>query len=343
LNNGLTTIQRCTIFFFLALFCTCTGREERNVQRSFYYWKTVFSLSPKEQQTLQQLSVHQLYVKFFDVAWNSENSTPQPAAKSIFQQKPPAGIVITPVVFITQEPLQKSGPAQLDTLAVNISKLLSSLSSNNQLQLSGEVQIDCDWTATTRENYFRLLARIKKQPFFQHQTLSATIRLHQLKFLSQAGVPPVDKGLLMCYNMGNLRHPQTKNSIIEEAELKKYTGNLDSYPLPLDVAFPIFDWYLLFEENQYKGLLHDFSPGEEEAEKERIVFTKDTVINGYSFKAGQWLRHEKSDADVVKKCAELVSKKLKAQKLTVILYHLDQRNLTKYSLHELESFYNCLR
>jgi hypothetical protein len=343
LINGLAFIQRCTFFFFLALFCTCRDGEKRNVQRSFYYWKTVFSLSPKEQQTLQQLSVHRLHVKFFDVEWNRESGTPQPAAKSIVQQKPPANISITPVVFITQEPLQKSSPAQLDTLAVNISGLLSSFAANHQWPLSGEVQIDCDWTANTKENYFRLLEKIKKQPFFQQKTISATIRLHQLKFLSQAGVPPVDRGLLMCYNMGNLRLPQTGNSIIEEKELKKYISNMDSYPLPLDVAFPIFDWYILFDGNTYKGLVRDFSPGTEDAKKERIVFTNDTTINGYSFKAGQWLRHERSDADVVKNCAELVGKKLKAQKLTVILYHLDQRNLTKYSLHELESFYNRLR
>jgi hypothetical protein len=143
--------------------------------------------------------------------------------------------------------------------------------------------------------------------------------------------------------MGNLRHPQTKNSIIDEAELKKYISNLDNYSLPLDVALPIFDWYILFEEARYKGLVRELSMPEVAEEQKGIVFRADTIINGYAFKQGQWLRHERSDAAVVRKCGEWVSKKLKQQKLTVILYHLDSANLSNYSAHELETFYNSLR
>ena len=312
------------------------------MQRSFYYWKTVFTLSPKEKETLQQHGVQNLYVKFFDVDWNEAKQSAEPVAKSIFQQKP-SGFAVTPVVFITQEPLQKLDSTGLATLAQNIASLLSSMQANDSLALSTEVQLDCDWTANTKTQYFFLLNELKKQPFFQAKTISATIRLHQLKFISQNGVPPVDKGLLMCYNMGNLRHPQTKNSIIEEAELKKYINNLEKYPLPLDIALPIFDWYILFEGEQYKGLVRDFQPGEKDAGKSRVEFLKDTVINGYSFKAGQWLRHETSDAEVVQACAKRISKKLGSKEVTVILYQLDEKHLFKYSQHELENFYSSFR
>jgi hypothetical protein len=205
------------------------------------------------------------------------------------------------------------------------------------------VQLDCDWTAKTKNAYFYLINELKRQPFFRNKIVSATIRLHQLKFLTQSGLPPVDKGLLMCYNMGNLRKPETKNSIIEEEELEKYINNLENYPLPVDIALPIFDWYLLFEGEQYKGIIRDFNPGPALAKKQRINFDSDTSINGYQFKAGQWLRHETSEADVVKACAQRISKKLKAKELTVILYHLDQTNLSKYNQNELESFYNSFR
>ncbi len=335
-------MQRCTICFFLFLLCQCSQREERNVQRSFYYWKTVFRLSPAERQTLQQLSVKQLYVKFFDVEWNRETAAPQPAAKSIFRQPPPPGTTITPVVFITQEPLAQP-KGQLPALAANIASLLSTMAAGNHLPLSTEVQIDCDWTTATRDNYFYLLKMLKQQPFFKGKTLSVTLRLHQVKFLPQAGTPPADKGLLMCYNMGNLRQPQTANSIIDEAELKKYIGHLQDYPLPLDVALPIFDWFLLFEGDEYKGLVRDFTILRKAEKNNRIVFQSDTVINGYSFKKGQWVRHERSDAATVKKSAALLSRRLKQNKLTVILYHLDQQILANYTLHELESIYNSLR
>ena len=204
------------------------------------------------------------------------------------------------------------------------------------------MQIDCDWTAKTKDAYFAFLNALKKQAFFQAKTLSVTIRLHQVKFRSQNGIPPADRGLLMCYNMGNLRHPETKNSIIEETELKKYIRDLDSYALPLDVALPIFDWYILFEGDRYKGLVREFSPPEELAGQDRIRFTSDTILNGYSFHKDQWLRHERSDADVVKKCAELIGEKLKPGKRSVILYHLDQNTIANYTLHELESFFDSL-
>jgi hypothetical protein len=313
------------------------------VQRSFYYWKTVFRLSPKEKETLRQLSVQKLYVRLFDVDWDEATHAAKPVAKSIFKESPPKNVFITPVVFITQAPLQRLNKNGLDSLSANVASLLSTLAHTNGLQLANEVQIDCDWTATTKDAYFSFIHQLKQQPFFQHKILSATIRLHQLKFISQNGVPPVDKGLLMCYNMGNLRYPQTKNSIIEEDELKKYVNNLNAYPLPLDVALPVFDWYVLFDGNGYKGLLRDFQLSNEDGKKQRIEFAADTVINGYAFKSGQWLRHERSEAEVVKKCAALISRKLKAKELTVILYHLDEENLTKYNLHELESFYNGFR
>jgi DNA-binding TFAR19-related protein (PDSD5 family) len=341
LAHCLKFLERCT--FLLLLFCSCNEREERNVQHSFYYWKTVFNLTPKEQETLKQQGIQNLYVKFFDVDWNESTQSAEPVAKSVFDQKQPSGVSITPVVFITQEPLQKQDTSALATLAANISNLLSSIASNNGLNLSAEVQLDCDWTAKTKDAYFYLINQLKKQPFFQKKTVSATIRLHQLKFVTQNGVPPVDKGLLMCYNMGNLRHPQTENSIIDEDELKKYINNLEKYSLPLHVALPVFDWYVLFEANTYKGLLRDFTIDGIKETKGRIDFDRDTVINGYSFKTGQWLRHERSDAAIVKKCAERISRKLKSKELTVILYHLDSRHLSKYNQNELESFYNSFR
>lgn len=343
LNHRFLFLKRCSFYFFILLCCSCnTKRGERNVQRSFYYWKTVFDLKPTELATLNNLQVQNLYVKFFDVDWDANNRTAVPVAKSIFNQVS-ANFKITPVIFITQKPLQQLNKQGLDSLAVNIDHLLTSITLNNQLPVSSEVQLDCDWTSTTRKNYFYLIDQLKTKSFFKQKIISATIRLHQLKFLSQNGVPPVAKGLLMCYNMGNLRYPQSKNSIIDENELVKYINHLETYPLPVDVALPIFDWWILFEGQQYKGLIRDFQPGGEWQHKARIQFSSDTSVNGHSFKKGQWLRHETSQADVIKNCAEAVSKKIKASKLTVILYHLDQNNLSKYSQNELESFFDSFR
>ncbi len=57
-----------------------------------------------------------------------------------------------------------------------------------------EIQIDCDWTERTRNAYFQLLTALKREPFLQGKILSATIRLHQVKYVQRSGIPPADRG-----------------------------------------------------------------------------------------------------------------------------------------------------
>jgi hypothetical protein len=330
--------KRCIFIFFLFPLKGCIQKEDLKVQRSFYFWKSVFRLSQKERNILEDLSVKQLYIKFFDLSWDPEKKAARPIAKLQVRDLPPPGIFITPVVFITNESLSQTGPLHTDSLATDISRLIESMSSS--LPLSGEIQIDCDWTSGTRETYFSLLSKLKQLPFFKGKTLSATIRLHQLKFISQSGIPPVDKGLVMCYNMGNLRHPQTKNSIIESEELKKYIRNLNHYPLRVDIALPAFDWFVKFRGNHFAGLIHGFNLPDSFRKTERTLFERDTMINGMFFKKGDWLRYEASDIDVIRACIYLIRQKLKKEELNVILYHLDETNLNRYSTYELETIYS---
>jgi len=56
-------------------------------------------------------------------------------------------------------------------------------------------------------------------------------------------VPPVDKGILMYYNMGELNGDMRQaNSIYNEKDAEKYIPALRKYPLTLDVALPVFSW-----------------------------------------------------------------------------------------------------
>jgi hypothetical protein len=329
-------------FYLIALFllANCKQKHERKVHPSFYYWKTIFLLSEKEVTTLSHFSIQNLYVKFFDVEWNEGNKNPAPVAIIKFKQPPPKNLLITPVVFITNEVINNTSNAKINELASNLVKLLSGIALNNKLNLSREVQIDCDWTASSKEKYFALLKAIKQNAFVEGKILSATIRLHQLKFISLNGIPPVDKALLMCYNMGNLKHPETKNSIIEVEELKKYINALEHYSLPLDIALPLFNWYVWFRGMEYKGLIHNFP---NERKEQRIVFKKDTTTAGYNFKEGDWLRYETSKTKDVTETAKLLSRKLNNEELNVILYHLDENNLNNYKEHELEDMFNSLR
>ena len=208
----------------------CKQKPLVTVDRGFYCWKTTLQLTTSEAAALQQLEVKKLYVKFFDVEWNEEQSSAQPVAKlsidsASLQQLKEQQIQILPVVFITNEALTKLDTIAGNELAIKIMKLLSEMLEKNQLNQVPEFQLDCDWTVSTKDTYFSLVNTVKqllhedKKTFADTAILSATIRLHQVKYSSKSGIPPVDRGLLMCYNMGNLKNPATNNSILETDEI----------------------------------------------------------------------------------------------------------------------------
>lgn len=337
------------VLFFIANCSLISCRERhphRNIERSFYYWKSIFKLTDYEKKRLDSLQVKTIYLKIFDVDWNKEMNQPIPKAQiriidsSYLQINK---IKIIPVIFITNECIQKLEATQVDKLAGKIEMLVKNIQLNSFLgQQINELQIDCDWSEATKEKYFYLLTTLKK---FGFANLSATIRLHQIKFVATTGVPPVNKGLLMCYNMGNLKDLTTKNSIIESEELKKYTSNLGAYPLPLDVGFPLFDWYVLVRKNKYSGLVKSIDTNNPLLSKigpNQFIFLKDTVINAIEFKKNDLLRKEISSNNEVLSAATFISSKLKNTTLSVVLFHLDSVTLKKHSTYELENIYNSM-
>ncbi len=318
----------------------------RQIEPSFYYWKSVLNLTAFEKQKLDSLRVKTIYLKFFDVDWDEAMRKPVPVAKlQAARDELQGGITIIPVVFITNECIQKIDTSQAKQLAANIYSLILEIKQSIGIDSISEIQIDCDWTEATKDKYFQLLKHFKLQT--PQSRLSCTIRLHQIKFLSKTGVPPVDRGLLMCYNMGNLKNPATTNSILETAELKKYTGNLSRYPLPLDVAFPLFNWKVLYRNNMYSGLIQGlpdifFANSFCSKNGNHYQVLKDTLLHGYDLKKGDLLRDEQSEIEEVLTAAGEIRRHLKNTPLRVSLYHLDSVILSKYSTHELESIYNSL-
>src|SRR6185295_19004173 len=117
-----------------------------------------------------------------------------------------------------------------------------------------EIQIECDWNASTRESYFLLLRTIRAQ-LHAGKILSGTIRLHQIKYRAQTGVPPLDRGVLMFYGMGDPASPGEKNSILDLDTARKYTAYLKNYPLFLDAALPVYQWGILFHEDHFRGII----------------------------------------------------------------------------------------
>jgi hypothetical protein len=152
----------------------------------------------------------------------------------------------------------------------------------------------------------------------------------------------------MAYNMGNLKDPSTANSILDTKELKKYTGSLSSYTLPLDAALPLFEWNVLFRNDQYAGLAefagNSFlsSSNISKISGNRYLVIRDTVVNGYSFLKDDVLRHEESNYEEILAAEKILSENLSGSGHRLSLFHLDSLILKKYTSHELEDIFNGL-
>lgn len=217
--------------FMLITLASCTKDKKRDV--NFYYWRTRFDLSASEKQAIDKLQAKTLYIRYFDLDVIEKHI--QPVEPILFVSKPDS-IQIVPVVYIRNKVFLEKNMA-LDTLADKTLQLIKSINSKAGISTS-EIQLDCDWSPKTRSNYFSFVKKIKEKSGL---TVSSTIRLHQIKYASSTGIPPMDYGVLMYYNMGKIA-ADNSNSIYDRKIALKYLSELSSYPTKLKVALPIFSW-----------------------------------------------------------------------------------------------------
>lgn len=336
---------RTILLWSLLPLCMACSRP-REVHRAFYFWKQQYALSPPEKTALQDLHVSRLYVKCFDVAWNEINRTAVPVAIADFKEPFPDSLEIIPVVFLMNEIWQQKDTGWAQLMAERTASLLEKQCAQIPPRQIKEIQLDCDWTRTSRDRYFSFLQQLRRQPFFANRQLSATIRMHQVKYTGSSGVPPVDKGLLMCYNMGDLRKPGDHNSILDMEALRAYTGSnrITNYPLSLDLALPLFEWDVLFRDKKYAGLLRQPPLSNKQLFREdgnhSYTALRDTALQNVLIRRGDVVRHESCPPELLQKAAHHLSRQRQPHTPAVIFYHLDPIILQKYSLHELETIYH---
>ena len=156
------------ILFFLFLFAgtvfiilnSCSYNSNKDIFRGVYFWKTNFSLSSAELTWLKETEIKKLYIRFFDVDWNPNINKAVPVGDVTIETKKIDVVEIIPVVFITNRTLTNLPDSLIADLSNNIYiKILAKLHLFEN-QTTKEIQLDCDWTETTREKYFNLIEQI---------------------------------------------------------------------------------------------------------------------------------------------------------------------------------------
>jgi len=319
------------------------------VTRSFYFWKTVFALSAEQRNILRQLNVERLYIKLFDVDWNATRKAALPLASVSFEEPLPPEIAMVPVVYITNKTFVNLPDTMVTSLADSVYHKMQTLLAKSGTKNPEEIQFDCDWTSATADKFFAFIRafKLKLQP---EQTLvSATIRLHQVKYSSKTGIPPADRGVLMFYNMGNFKHPHTGNSILDLNEARRYLQPLNRYPLPLDVALPLFSWGVVFRNGQFTNLINQLNTQTannlpqllQPLGKGHYRALQSGIINGSHIGKDDVIRVEEVPLSAALKSARWLSKQLgTTNNLHVALYHLYPNVFENYPKPAVESIFN---
>jgi len=322
-------MQKIFIYVVLVfLFARCAG-EDKIPETSFYYWRTAFKLNAFEKEYTK--GAKRIYLRYFDVELDKTSGKIAPVSEVKFTEAL-GSYSFVPVIYIKNEVFTSGKKEETDSLAKNISLLLNGINIYMKIEPE-EIQFDCDWTESTKERFFNFLKDFKA---LSKKPLSATIRLHQVKYKKEMGIPPVDKGILMYYNMGEIRSG-AGNSIYDKFTADNYTSHLKDYELPLDVALPIFSWGIQSRDGKVKTLLNKMNENHFKNDS-NFVCTDNSVftVKNSCFKGGFYfikddvIRIESVEPLQLLEMASDLGKNLATSPQRIVFYDLDSLNLTRY-------------
>lgn len=274
----------CLLIGLLTTGCSQQRREVLPEDNSVYYWRTDFRLDSTERAFLKQYGIRKLYCRYFDVVMN-DSLGPMPNATITFSDSLPEDIEIIPTVFIMEDCMHQKP----EGLAEKIVQRIVQMNETNDIKGVREIQIDCDYTAKSRKNYYDFLQAMANSSLFTRHfsLLSTTIRLHQLSMR----VPPVDYGVLMLYNTGHPMKFMERNPILDIRDVAPYLRYLEDYNLPLAAAYPVFLWQRIIQgvDIEHVATAEEILKVKEAVEKERpelkrLILTYDLAtdnINRY--------------------------------------------------------------
>lgn len=315
---AMAMLAACTTTALKEEYPSAPKAKQHDKGNGIYYWKTVYELNDTERAFIKEHQIKRLYLRLFDVVPADQDPLCDfevvPNATIAFREPMPEGVEIVPVVYITLDALRLINSPKHNYAEIITQRILN-MADFNDFGNIHEVQLDCDWTQQTQDAYFDFCQAVKDLLEPYGIQLSCTIRLWQLS----CACPPVDRGVLMLYNTGNITNPETHNSILDLTDVQTYLKG-KTYGLPLDFAYPTYSWYVWFHNDTYKGLFHD-QPSDE-------------------IEAGDIARYENVEFQTLQSLDSLVRLRLPDNNASIILYHLDSANLSNYTTDEIRQIYS---
>jgi len=312
-----------SLLFAILLVISCNKTKEHSY--SFYYWKTNLKLNETEKKSLNESTDPFLYTRFFDV--DKVGGKFQPVAVITKDKSFETDKQIVPTVFITNQTFLHIQKEEIHFLAESIHQLIQKKAKDYQLKINNEIQIDCDWTAGTKDDYFEFLKELKK---ISGKNITCTLRLHQVKDKNLTGIPPVEKVYLMCYSTSSPLENSDKNSILDLNILKSYLSKLEDYPIKkIEVALPIYSWGIVTNHLGKHKLINALSvkdldnPNFKKISDYEVEILKDGFYFGNFLNKGFKIKVEEISQEQLNSATEFLDKKISTY--NIIYYQLDSK------------------
>ncbi|MBL7981170.1 MAG: hypothetical protein JNL52_05105 [Flavobacteriales bacterium] len=323
-----------------------TPAKDPVVIPSTFRWKNNYWLESGEQQAITRNGIQRVYHKLLDIDWNPANGAhPVSVVRIPYQWRSyndhdgywSDKVELVPCIYITNNTFLRIGDKEVDQLARNLLRKL-------RLELPDKVHgvlLDCDWTAKTKDRFFRL-TRIMNDSL--DVPLSATIRLHQYANPKGTGVPPADRGMLMPYNVGQITAPGDGNSIFDLSVAEPYFTSTKPYPLPLDIGLPAFAWGVQFRNGAFVGVLQDqqvqdaLSLGLLSGEANgTLQVTQENNEHMPELHLGDVVRVERMTPEVIAQVAQLARTAVNSDTLAVAYFELGTGTFQKMTKAEVNA------
>lgn len=312
-----------TLFTIFIILTSCDNKKTHPY--TFYYWKTHLSLKETEKKALAQASTPFLYTRFFDIDKIQNNF--EPIGVITKDESFSTDKKIVPTVFITNRTFLNIKNNEIAFLAKQTYHLIQKKTKDFKLITHTEIQIDCDWTAGTRDDYFKFLNELKK---ISGKEVTSTLRLHQVKDKNLMGIPPVSKVYLMCYSTSSPLENSTKNSILDFTILKNYLSKLEDYPIKnIEVALPIYSWGIVTNHLGNHKLINGLAkkdlqnPNFKSITENEVDILKDGFYFGHFLNKGFTLKIEEISNEQLSEVVQFLDKKLKPY--NIVYYQLDSK------------------
>ena len=307
-------LSTAVVCFLLSIGLTLSCSKPKpmpTTMRSVYYWSTTLNMDSVKTAFMRNYDISRMYIRYFDVvADQSGRAVPNATLK--FATDVPQGIDIVPTVFVMPECLRQDR----SRLASLIVKRVVQMNETNDVYNVKEIQIDCDWTQSTRQLYAEFMQAMMRECHSRHLKLSSTIRLHQLAQTP----PPADRGVLMMYNTGDATDIRCHKPILDMHDAAPYLPRLNDYKLKLSTAYPIFTWRILFRGGRFVGFIHN--------DGEYPILPSDSIA----------LR-QPSAADIIEAVNVIGSRRPDANN-EIILFDLNNHNINRLKHKEYEKILN---